>query len=222
MSDPSYRGRTRVIHAGLPDAEKSAPCLPGPTFAAPFHLSGDPYEAEFVYGRYGNPTWTHYEQALGSSRAATAVLFASGMAAVSAVFLAAPATRRRAGGPRRLLPRYARARGSASGGAGDRGAAGSRPPDPTAPTPARAPVSSAREPVEPGPRVGDLGAFARAARHAAGHWRRQHVRHAARTAAARPGRGPLDGERLEAAHRPRRPAHGLRGGARPGGRRGAR
>ena len=87
MSDPSYRERTRVIHAGLPDAEKSAPFLPGPTFAAPFHLSGDPYEAEFVYGRYGNPTWTHYEQALGELEGGHAVLFASGMAAVSAVFL---------------------------------------------------------------------------------------------------------------------------------------
>ncbi len=87
MSDPSYRERTRVIHAGLPDAEKSAPFLPGPTFAAPFHLSGDPYEAEFVYGRYGNPTWTLYEQALGELEGGHAVLFASGMAAVSAVFL---------------------------------------------------------------------------------------------------------------------------------------
>jgi cystathionine gamma-lyase len=87
MSEPSYRDRTRVIHAGLPDSGQSTPFLPGPTFAAPFHLSGDPYEADFVYGRYGNPTWSRYEQALGELEGGHAVLFASGIAAVSAVFL---------------------------------------------------------------------------------------------------------------------------------------
>ena len=33
-----------MVHAGLPDAEQGAPFLPGPVFAAPFHLSGDPDE----------------------------------------------------------------------------------------------------------------------------------------------------------------------------------
>ena len=107
-----------MIHAGLPDAEKGAPFLPGPTFAAPFHLSGDPYEAEFVYGRYGNPTWTLYEAALGELEGGHAVLFASGMAAVGAVFL----PRLRPGDvlvvPSDCYPRDPRARGVPSGGAG--------------------------------------------------------------------------------------------------------
>jgi cystathionine gamma-lyase len=87
MPDSSYGDRTRVVRAGIPDADQSAPFLPGPVFAAPFHLSGDPYTAEFAYGRYGNPTFSHYEQALGELEGGHAVVFASGMAAVSAVFL---------------------------------------------------------------------------------------------------------------------------------------
>ena len=51
-------------------------------FAAPFHLRGDPDDADYVYGRYGNPTWARYEQALGELEGGEAVLFASGMAAV--------------------------------------------------------------------------------------------------------------------------------------------
>jgi cystathionine gamma-lyase len=78
---------TRILHAGLPAAEQGTPYLPGPTFAGPFHLKGDPATSEFVYGRYGNPTWTRYEQALGELDGGEAVLFASGMAACSAVLI---------------------------------------------------------------------------------------------------------------------------------------
>jgi cystathionine gamma-lyase len=48
---------TRVVRAGLPEPEQGEPFLPGPVFAAPFHLSGDPYSAPASYTRYGNPTW---------------------------------------------------------------------------------------------------------------------------------------------------------------------
>jgi cystathionine gamma-lyase len=78
---------TRVVHAGLPESEQESPFLPGPVFAAPFHLQGDPAGAEFVYGRYGNPTWSRYEQALGEFEGGQAVLFASGMAACTAILL---------------------------------------------------------------------------------------------------------------------------------------
>ena len=78
---------TRVIRAGLPEPEQGAPFLPGPTFAAPYHLRGDPEGAEYVYGRYGNPTVDRYERALGELEDARAVLFASGAAAASAVLL---------------------------------------------------------------------------------------------------------------------------------------
>ena len=81
------REGTRVIRAGLPEPEQGEPLLPGPAFAASFHLRGDPDDAEFVYGRYGNPTWSRYEQALGELEGGEVVLFASGMAACSAVLL---------------------------------------------------------------------------------------------------------------------------------------
>lgn len=76
-----------MVRAGLPPPRDGTPFLPGPTFAAPFHLRGDPHEAEFVYGRYGNPTWTAYERALGELEGGEATLFASGMAAITAVLL---------------------------------------------------------------------------------------------------------------------------------------
>ena len=78
---------TRVVRAGLPEPEQGEPFLPGPVFAAPFHLTGDPYEAENSYSRYGNPTLRHYEDAVGSLEDAEAVLFSSGMAAASALLL---------------------------------------------------------------------------------------------------------------------------------------
>src|SRR5919204_959369 len=87
MSAEHYDDRTRAVHAGLPGFEQGAPFLPGPTFAAPYHLKGDPYEADLVYGRYGNPTWGRYEKALGELEGGHAVLFSSGMAAVTAALL---------------------------------------------------------------------------------------------------------------------------------------
>ncbi len=78
---------TRVVRAGLPEPEQGEPFLPGPVFAAPFHLSGDPYAAPAAYTRYGNPTWARYEEAVGVLEGAEAVLFASGMAAAAALLL---------------------------------------------------------------------------------------------------------------------------------------
>jgi cystathionine gamma-lyase len=76
---------TRAVHAGLPEAANGEPFLPGPTFAAPFHLSGE--MTPEGYGRFGNPTWTLYEAALGELEGGTATAFSSGMAAISAVLL---------------------------------------------------------------------------------------------------------------------------------------
>lgn len=81
------RDGTRVVRAGLPAPEQGEPFLPGPSFSAPVHLSGDPASSPYVYGRYGNPTWTAYERALAELEGGEAVLFASGMAAVSAILL---------------------------------------------------------------------------------------------------------------------------------------
>jgi cystathionine gamma-lyase len=78
---------TRVIHAGLPDPRRHEPLMPGPQFASLYHLSGDPTGHPLEYGRYGNPTWTRWEAALGELEGGQAVSFASGMAAVAAVLV---------------------------------------------------------------------------------------------------------------------------------------
>ncbi len=71
---------------GLPSASQGEPFLPGPTFAAPYHAAGDPAQAPFTYGRFHNPTWARFEQALSELERGSVLVFASGMAAVSAVF----------------------------------------------------------------------------------------------------------------------------------------
>ncbi|MFH9987774.1 cystathionine gamma-lyase [Streptomyces luteogriseus] len=80
---------TRAVRAGLPEPVKHEPTLPGPVFAAHFHLPGDP-TGPYTYGRDENPTWTLLERAVGELEApgqdgAETLVFASGMAAISAV-----------------------------------------------------------------------------------------------------------------------------------------
>ncbi|MEU5955988.1 cystathionine gamma-lyase [Streptomyces sp. NPDC047525] len=95
---------TRAVRAGLPEPVKHEPTLPGPVFAAHFHLPGDP-TGPYTYGRDDNPTWTLLEQAIGELEAPAeapgeapgkgsdgaagtdveTLVFASGMAAISAV-----------------------------------------------------------------------------------------------------------------------------------------
>jgi len=77
---------TRVIRAGLPPVEQGAPFLPGPTFAAPYHLAGDPTTSSYTYGRFHNPTWTHFEAALAELEGGPALVFGSGMAAIASIF----------------------------------------------------------------------------------------------------------------------------------------
>ena len=76
---------TRVINAGLGEPSQGQPFLPGPVFAGPYNLAGDPASSEYTYGRYHNPTWTRFERALGELEGGEAVSFASGMAATAAV-----------------------------------------------------------------------------------------------------------------------------------------
>ncbi len=78
------RDATRVVRAGLPDPAQGEPFLPGPTFAGPYHFRGEVGDAVHTYGRYSNPTWTRFEQALGELEGGHAVVFSSGMAAVAA------------------------------------------------------------------------------------------------------------------------------------------
>jgi cystathionine gamma-lyase len=76
---------TRAVHAGLEPARQGEPLVPGPVFAAPFHLSGETDAAPYGYGRDANPTWSVVEASLGALEDAEVVLFASGMAALCAV-----------------------------------------------------------------------------------------------------------------------------------------
>lgn len=78
---------TRVVHAGLPPARDGEPFLPGPVFAAPFHLRGEVDGNVSGYHRHGNPTWTNYEDALSDLELGQAVAFPSGMAAATAILL---------------------------------------------------------------------------------------------------------------------------------------
>lgn len=79
---------TRAVRAGLPEPVPYEPTLPGPVFAAHYHLPGEP-TGPYTYGRDENPTWTRLEQAIGELEApgesVETVVFASGMAAISAV-----------------------------------------------------------------------------------------------------------------------------------------
>ncbi|WP_418958021.1 cystathionine gamma-lyase [Streptomyces tritici] len=85
-----YGEGTRAVRAGLPEPVKYEPTLPGPVFAAHYHLPGEP-TGPYTYGRDENPTWTHLERAIGELEApgerVETVVFASGMAAISAVLL---------------------------------------------------------------------------------------------------------------------------------------
>jgi cystathionine gamma-lyase len=80
---------TRAVRAGLPEAVKNEPTLPGPVFAAHFHLPGE-VDGPYTYGRDTNPSWSLLERAISELEApgqdgVETLVFASGMAAISAV-----------------------------------------------------------------------------------------------------------------------------------------
>ncbi len=76
---------TRVIHAGNTEGQPGEPFSGAVTFAAPFYAAGEVLDSPYTYGRYHNPTWTRYEQALADLEGGYALCFASGMAAIAAV-----------------------------------------------------------------------------------------------------------------------------------------
>ena len=77
---------TRVIRAGLEGPSQGEPFLPGPVFAAVYGLRGDPSSSAWQYGRYDNPTWARLEAALSELEGGSALVFPSGMAAITALF----------------------------------------------------------------------------------------------------------------------------------------
>ena len=93
------RDATKIIRSTLTRTIAGEPLHSGPVFAAPYHTPGDPSETPYTYARSHNPTWTSLEKAIGQmesgqllsgeSYRASALVFASGMAACTAVFGAA-------------------------------------------------------------------------------------------------------------------------------------
>ncbi|MBW4716622.1 cystathionine gamma-lyase [Saccharothrix obliqua] len=73
-----YGDGTRVVHSVR--AAAGEPFLGGPVFASAYHLGGGN-----AYGRSDNATWQALEGALGALDGGEAVLFPSGMAAISAL-----------------------------------------------------------------------------------------------------------------------------------------
>src|SRR5262249_5081932 len=75
--DPS----TLAVVLGRPSAAPGAPLSEPVTFASTYRAGEDGPG----YGRYGNPSWTALEEALGGLEGGTAVAFASGMGAIGAI-----------------------------------------------------------------------------------------------------------------------------------------
>ena len=80
--DPS----TLAVTLGRGDHKAGDPLTPTLTFTATYRAGGD-----MTYGRDDNPTWQSFEEILGGLEGGTALAFASGLAAISAVIETLPA-----------------------------------------------------------------------------------------------------------------------------------
>lgn len=81
-----YGDSTRTVNAVGAHAVPGEPVAPVPVPASAFHLSDDESATLDTYGRASNPTWRQLESALAELEgAAAAVVFGSGMGAISAV-----------------------------------------------------------------------------------------------------------------------------------------
>src|SRR4029434_5038899 len=76
---------TMILKAGCRPSAEAGPFLLGPQFSSTFTCPGDPAQHRLTYGRFQNPTWTAWEEALGILEGGRAIAFANGMAAISAV-----------------------------------------------------------------------------------------------------------------------------------------
>lgn len=74
------RPATRVVHSGRPPREVDQPLNVPITMASTYVAGGD-----LEYGRYANPTWTAFEEALGELEGGRCLAFASGLAAVATI-----------------------------------------------------------------------------------------------------------------------------------------
>ena len=75
---PDLRPATLAVTAGRPDRDPDQPLNVPVTLASTYVAGGD-----VEYGRYGNPSWTAFEDALGALEGGRCLSFSSGLAAVS-------------------------------------------------------------------------------------------------------------------------------------------
>jgi cystathionine gamma-lyase len=75
-----------ILQAGHRSPKQPGTFVDGPQFASTYTSPGDPSQYQLTYGRFHNPTWTAWEDALGVLEGGIAISFASGMAAIAAVF----------------------------------------------------------------------------------------------------------------------------------------
>ncbi|MCQ2002016.1 trans-sulfuration enzyme family protein [Arthrobacter zhaoxinii] len=98
MSQTSPHGHavspdTLVVSAGRPPREHDAPVNPPIVLSSTYFGTGTPVPGERGYGRYSNPTWDPFEQALAELEGADlpALVFGSGLASVMAALSLVPA-----------------------------------------------------------------------------------------------------------------------------------
>ncbi|MGA8208950.1 MAG: PLP-dependent aspartate aminotransferase family protein [Nocardioidaceae bacterium] len=75
-----YRPATLAVTAGRPPHRPDSPLNEPLTMASTYVAGG-----EIEYGRYGNPTWSAFEDTLGQLEGGRCLAFASGLAAVSTI-----------------------------------------------------------------------------------------------------------------------------------------
>ncbi|MEU8814100.1 cystathionine gamma-lyase [Actinoplanes sp. NPDC048796] len=83
----SYSDGTRAVHAGLPEPAVGEPFLPGPVFAAPYHLDPETGPGQNDYARTQHPTRRNLESAIGELEGGRTLVFSSGQAAITALML---------------------------------------------------------------------------------------------------------------------------------------
>jgi cystathionine gamma-synthase len=74
------RPTTKAVHLGRPPREPDQPLNTPITMASTYVAGG-----EVEYGRYGNPTWSAFEEALGGLEGGRCLAFSSGLAAVATI-----------------------------------------------------------------------------------------------------------------------------------------
>ena len=78
--DTTWKPSTVAVTAGRPEHRSDAPLNVPITMASTYVAGGD-----LEYGRYGNPTWTAFEDTLGALEGGRCLSFATGLAAVATV-----------------------------------------------------------------------------------------------------------------------------------------